>query len=60
MATWTYSQTTPRLLALSSAIAGDAVTDLIESAKFFDVDMDHLARLFALIAAYRLGRLQCR
>ena len=48
----------PWALALTSAIAGDAVTDLLETTQLLDVDVDHLARFLALIAAHRLGRLQ--
>ena len=45
-------------VALAPAIAGDAVTDLVELTELFDVDVDELARLLALIAPDRLGRLQ--
>ena len=45
-------------IALTGAIAGDAVADFVEATELFDVDMDHLARRFALIAVHRLGRLQ--
>jgi hypothetical protein len=43
------------MVAVSSAVAGDAVADLIEPAKFFDVDVNRLARMFALVAPQRLG-----
>ncbi len=45
-------------VALSSAIAGDAVADLIEFTEFFDVNVDQLAGMLALVAPQRLGRLQ--
>lgn len=44
-------------VALPFAVAGDAVTDLLETAKFFDVEANDLAGMFALVAANRLGRL---
>src|SRR6202008_4619201 len=44
-------------VALTSAIAGDAMADPIDTAELFDVDVDHLTRLLALIAAHRLDRL---
>ena len=47
-------------VALPFAIAGDAVTDLLETAEFFDVEANDLAGMFALVAANRLGRLQRR
>src|SRR6266700_5712618 len=40
-------------VALAGSVAGDAVTDPIELAELFDVDMDQLSRMFALIAAHR-------
>src|SRR5262245_7945336 len=46
-------------VALPPAVAADAVTDLIEPAELFDVDVDHLTGLLTLIAAHRLSRLQC-
>jgi hypothetical protein len=45
-------------VALAGAVAGDAVPDPIKAAELFDVDMDHLARRFALVADDRHGRLQ--
>jgi hypothetical protein len=45
-------------VALTGAIAGDAVTDLVKTTELLDVDVDHLARLLAFIATHRLGRLQ--
>ena len=45
-------------LVRTSPIAGDAVADALETAELFDVDVDHLAGLLALVAAHRLGRLQ--
>jgi hypothetical protein len=46
-------------IALSSAIAGDAVANAIDPAELLDVDVDHLARMLALVAASRFARLQC-
>lgn len=43
-------------VALSLAVAGDAVADAVEAAKLLDVDMDHLAGFGPLVAAHR-GRL---
>jgi hypothetical protein len=43
---------------LPGSISGDAMADLVELAELFDVDVDQLARPFALVAADRLGRLQ--
>src|ERR1700692_3757440 len=45
-------------VALTGAIAGDAVTDLVKTTELLDVDVDQLAGMFALIATHRLGRLQ--
>ena len=44
--------------ALASTVARDPVADAIDSAEFFDIDVDEFAGVFALIAAHRLGRLQ--
>src|SRR5260370_30851154 len=41
--------------AVAGAVAGDAVTDELEAAELFDVDMDHFAGVLALVAADRLG-----
>ena len=46
-------------VALASAIAGDAVADLVELAELFDVDVDQLAGMLAFITTNRRGRLQC-
>ena len=46
-------------VALSSPIASDAVANLIEFAELFDVDMDQLARVLALVAPDRLCRFEC-
>jgi hypothetical protein len=43
---------------LSSPIASDAVSNLIEFAELFDVDMDQLARVLALVAPDRLCRFE--
>ena len=45
-------------VALAGAVAGDAMADPVEAAELLDVDMDHLARGFALVADDRRGRLQ--
>src|SRR4029078_5701281 len=45
-------------IALSPAIARDAMADAVNLAELFDVDVDHLAWLVALIAAHRLRWLQ--
>ena len=45
-------------VALAGAVAGDAVAYLIELAELFDVDVDHLAGLLALVPAGWLGRLE--
>ena len=60
MQTWTYSQPTPRLVALAGAVAGDAMADPIEAAELLDVDVDESRRGVALVAADRLGRLERR
>ncbi len=45
-------------LALAGAIAGDAMADSVEFAELFDVDVDELAGMLALVAAHRLGGLE--
>ena len=45
-------------VALTPAVAGDAVSDLLEAAELLDVEMDHLAGMGALVTAHRLGRLE--
>src|ERR1051325_1960569 len=45
-------------VALACAVAADAVADLVESAELFDVDVDHLAGPFALVAARRFSRFE--
>src|ERR1019366_3631122 len=50
----------PAAVALALAIAGDAMADLLETTELFDVDVDDLAGMLALVAAHRLGRFQCR
>ena len=45
-------------VALSPAIAGDAVADAVDPSELFDVDMDQFAGMFALVAADWFGRLQ--
>src|SRR5262245_66398630 len=43
-------------VALAGAVAGDAVAYLVEPAELFDVEVDHLAGLLALISAGGGGR----
>jgi hypothetical protein len=45
---------------LTFAITGDAVADLLETTELFDIDVDDLAMVLALVAAYPFGRLQGR
>ena len=45
-------------VALAPAITGDAMADAVEPAEFFDVDVDQLAGLLALVTAHRLRRFQ--
>src|SRR5215467_8016044 len=42
--------------ALASAVAGNAVADVIELAELFDVDVDQLAGMLAFVASDRLDR----
>ena len=37
------------LVALADSIAGNAMADGIEASEFFDIDVDDLAGLFALL-----------
>src|SRR6185437_10051157 len=48
----------PTGIALTGAIARDAMTDPIEFTELFDVDMDQLAGVFTLVAPHWFGRLQ--
>jgi hypothetical protein len=45
-------------IALADAMAGDAMAGTLESAELFDVDVDQLARLLALVSADWLCRLE--
>ncbi len=45
-------------VALAGSIAGDAMADPTELAELFDVDVNQLTRMFALIAAHRFSRFQ--
>src|SRR4051812_17961896 len=45
--------------ALPRTVAGDAMADAIDLSELFDVDMDHLAGMLALVAAHWLGGLEC-
>ena len=47
------------IMALASAIAGDAVADSIEFDELFNVDVDQIAGMIALLPPDRLGRFQC-
>src|SRR3954471_21966692 len=42
-------------LALTGSIAGDAMADAVEAAELFDIDVDQVAGMFALVAANRRG-----
>jgi hypothetical protein len=44
--------------ALPSSILGDPVTDPVELAELFDVEVKQFAGTFALIAPHRLSRFQ--
>src|SRR5947209_1773387 len=46
-------------IALPSALTGDAMADAVDPAELLDVDVDHLTRMLALVAARRFARLQC-
>lgn len=41
---------------IAGALAGNAMTDALETTELLDVDMDHLAGMLALVASDRLGR----
>jgi hypothetical protein len=43
------------LPALTLAVAGNAMTDAIDSAELLDIDVDQVTRMLALIAAHRVG-----
>ena len=58
MQTWTNSQPTARDGCVAGRSAGDAMADAVELAELLDVDVDELARPFALVAARRLGRFE--
>lgn len=45
-------------VGLSGVVAGDAVAGRLEAAEPFDVDVDHVAGLVALVAAHGFGRFQ--
>ena len=45
-------------VALACAVAGDAMADALEAAEFLDIDVDHVARMLALVTAHRLGRFE--
>jgi hypothetical protein len=44
--------------ALTGPVPGDAMADLLEAPKLFDIEMNELAGIVALVAPYRLSRLQ--
>ena len=58
MATWANSQPAPLAAAVAGAASGDAMADGIEAAELFDVEMDDLAGLLALVAWSWLLRLE--
>src|SRR6185295_14549744 len=45
-------------IALPSAIAGDAVANAIDPAELLDIEVDHLARMLALVATRRFAGFQ--
>ena len=45
-------------IALSGAIAGDPMTNSLDTAELLDIDMDQFARLFALVADDRRLRIE--
>jgi len=45
-------------VALACAVAGDAVADLVELAKFFDVEVDQFAGMLALVTSHWFVRFQ--
>ncbi len=45
-------------VALTFAVAGDAVADAVDPAELFDVEVDQLAGMLALIAAHRRYELE--
>jgi len=47
-------------VALTFAIGGDGVADLLETIELFDIDVDDLTGMLTLVAAHRFGRLQRR
>ena len=59
MQTWTYSQPMPEVAIDHPGLsAGDAMSHGADAAELLDVDVDELARVFALIAPDRFSRLQ--
>ena len=57
--TWTNSQPTLHEDCSGLSIAGDAMTDPIELAELFDVDVDQFAWMVTFISTDRFGRLKC-
>src|ERR1700730_13080965 len=47
-------------VALAFTIAGDAVAYLLETSELFNIDVDDLDGMLALVAAHRFGRFQRR
>jgi hypothetical protein len=45
-------------VALASTITGDAMADLIEPSKLFDIDVDQFAWAFTLVASDGFGRFE--
>jgi hypothetical protein len=46
------------VVALAGPVTGDAMTDLLELAELFDVDVDQLTRPVALVPSWRFDRFQ--
>lgn len=47
-------------VALTGAVVGDPMCDMLEASELRDVDVDQLARSLALVTPHRLGRLERR
>src|SRR3954468_2259116 len=45
-------------LALPRSVGGDAMTDAVEAAELFDIDVDQFAGMLTLVAAHRRGRFE--
>ena len=58
MATCRYSQPLPRLRPRRWPVAGDAVAGAVDAAELLGVDVDDLARMFALVADHSRARIE--